>query len=223
MDKRFFFFKTMLKFFCFHKISNFHLFLKLSILFLFQITFFSAKENRKDTLNASFIYIEKNIEIFSNDVNFTKQLQNATIITRQKLVICESLPKTNNISQPIQVGIGIKSKTIAFQNDESVKQTEVQTKKRIKDFQKSKIKRSQWEIYSNHTEDSFHEFSGFHKKYISSSEHQYFLDKFFAEKDFAAKENLKFIHQHQYFLYSSKSLDFCFSTVFSVRPPPFLI
>ncbi|MCD1115978.1 hypothetical protein [Chryseobacterium turcicum] len=208
----------MLKFFCFHKISKFHLFLKLSILFLFQITSFSAKENRKDTLNASFIYIEKNIEIFSSDVNFTKQLQNAKVITEQKLVICERLPKTNNISKHIQVGIGIEDRTRAFQNDESAKQTE----KRIKDFQKSKIKKSQWEIYSNHTEDSFHEFSGFHKKYISSSEHQYFLDKFFAEKDFAAKENLKFIHQHQYFLYSSKSLDFCFSTVFSVRPPPFL-
>lgn len=212
----------MLKFFCFYKISKFSLFTKLSILFLFQITFFSAQENRKDTLNASFIYIGKNIEIFSSDVNFTKQLQNAKIITEQKLVICESLPKTNDISKPIQVGIGTIDKAIAFQNDESVKQTEVQTEKRIKDFQKSKIKRSQWEIYSNHTEDSFHEFSGFHKKYISSSEHQCFLDKFFAEKDFAAKENLKFIHQHQYFLYSSKSLDFCFSTVFSVRPPPFL-
>lgn len=224
MNRRDLFFKMMLKFFCFYKIPKFSLFVKLSILFLFQITFFSAQENRKDTLNASFIYIEKNLEIFSSDENFTMQLQNASIITEQKLTLCESLPKVNIVPNKEQVGIGIKSENevLAFQNDEAVKQAVAHTEEKVKDFEKRKKSISKWEIYSNHSGDSFHALSEFNKKYISSSKHHYFLDEYFAEKDTAAKENLKFIHQQKYFLYSSKSLDFCFSTVFSVRPPPFL-
>lgn len=224
MNRRDLFFKMMLKFFCFYKISKFPLFVKLSILFLFQITFFSAQEHRKDTLNTSFIYLEKNVEIFSSDENFTKQLQNAHIITGQKIVICEGLPKFNFILTDAQVEIGTESKNDApaFQNNEVVKQAKLQTEKKIKDFENRKKVITERKIYSNDSEDSFHAFSGCSKKYFSSSEHHYFLDKFFTEKDFAAKENLKFIHQQKYFLYNSNSLNFCFSNVFSVRPPPFL-
>lgn len=164
------------------------------------------------------------MEIFSSDENFTKQLQNANIINRQKLVICEGPPKFNSVSNDAQVEIGIRSKNDApaFQNNEVIKQAKQQTKKEIKDFENRKRVIIERKIYSNDSEDSFHAFSGVSKKYFSSSEHHYFLDKFFAEKDFAAKENLKFIHQQKYFLYNSNSLDFCFSNVFSVRPPPFL-
>lgn len=224
MNRKKLFFKMMLKFFCFYKISKCSLFVKLSILFLFQITFFSAQENRKDTLNASFIYIEKNVELFSSDENFTKQLQNASIITEQKLVLCDSLLKVNIISDKEQVGIGVQAENdvLAFQNDEFVKQAVAHTEEKVRDFKKRKKNISKWEICFNHSGDSFHALSEFNKKYISSSKHHYFLDKYFAEKDSAAKENLKFIHQQKYFLYNSKSLDFCFSTVFFVRPPPFL-
>lgn len=126
----------MLKFFCFYKISKSSLFVKLSILFLFQITFFSAQENRKDTLNASFIYIEKNVELFSSDENFTKQLQNASIITEQKLVLCDSLLKVNIISDKEQVGIGARAENevLAFQNDEFVKQAVAHTEEKVRDF-----------------------------------------------------------------------------------------
>lgn len=214
----------MLKFFCFHKISKFSLFVKLSIFFLFQIAFFSAQEYIKDTLNVPFIYIEKKVEIFSSNENFAMPLQNGSIVTEQKLVHCESVPKVNIIPISVQVGIGIcfSKEVQTFENDEVVKQAAAHTEEKAKDFENRKKKIIEWKIYSNDSGDFFHVFSGFSKKYFSSNGHPYFLDKHFSDKDSAAKENLKFIHQQKYFLYNSKSLDFCFSTVFSVRPPPFL-
>lgn len=217
-------FTQMLKFFCCYKISRFTVLLKFFIFFLFQISFFSAQENRKDTLNDTFIYVEKNLQIFSNDDVFSKQLQNAGVVNAQKIQICNSSQASENLNKTAQVEIevALENQILVFKDGEAVKQEKKDTQKKIQEFQKRKKNISQPEMFATHSEGTFKARTSVDKTYISPTVHHYFLGKFLALKDFSAKENLKFIHAQEYVFYNSKSLDFCFSPVFSVRPPPFL-
>lgn len=216
-------FTQMLTFFCSYKMTKFSLLIKFFILFLFQINFFSAKANRKDSLNDAFIYVDKNVQIFSNDDIFSKQLQNAGIANGQKIKICPSLQKSESLNNTEQVEIetSLKNKNLVFKNEVGAKENEKETLKKIYEFQKRKKNISRSEMFATHSEGSFKAYTGLDKASIFPTAHHYFLGKFFAVKDFAAKENLKFIHSQEYVFYNSKSLDFCFSIVFSVRPPPF--
>jgi uncharacterized protein YfkK (UPF0435 family) len=196
--------------------------IKFFILFLFQINFFSAQENRKDSLNDALIYVEKNVQIFSSDDIFSKQLQNVAIANDRKIKTCPSLQKSESLNKTEQIEIKtvFKNKKLAFKNEGVTKHEEKETLEKIHEFQKRKKNISRPEMFATHSEGSFKAYRGLDKTSIFQTVHHYFLGKFFAIKDFAAKENLKFIHSQEYVFYNSRSLDFCFSTVFSVRPPP---
>lgn len=215
-------FTQMLTFFCFYRMTKLTILIKFFILFLFQINFFSAQENRKDSLNDAFIYVEKNVQIFSSDDIFSKQLKNAAISNEQKIKICPSLQKSESLnkSEQVEIETGLKNKNLVFKNEVVTKQEEKETLEKINEFQKRKKNISQSKMFANHSKGSFKAYTGLDKTSIFPTVHHYFLGKFFAIKDFAAKENLKFIHSQEYVFYNSRSLDFCFSTVFSVRPPP---
>lgn len=215
-------FTQMLTFFCFYKMTKLTVLIKFFILFLFQINFFSAQENRKDSLNDAFIYVEKNVQIFSSDDIFSKQLQNVAIANDRKIKTCPSLQKSESLNKTEQVEIKtvFKNKKLAFKNEGVTKHEEKETLEKIHEFQKRKKNISRPEMFATHSEGSFKAYTGLDKTSIFQTVHHYFLGKFFAIKDFAAKENLKFIHSQEYVFYNSRSLDFCFSTVFSVRPPP---
>lgn len=124
-------FTQMLTFFCFYKMTKFSVLIKFFILFLFQINFFSAQENRKDSLNDAFIYVEKNVQIFSSDDIFSKQLQNAAISNEQKIKICPSLQKSESLnkSEQVEIEIGFKNKNLVFKDEVVTKQEEKETGK----------------------------------------------------------------------------------------------
>ena len=209
-------------FFCSYKISNLTVPVTSFLLFFFQFSFLSAQENKKDSLEAPFIYVDQSVQIFSNDELFTKQLLHSGKTVKNEITSTNKIldNKIVNESDKVEIGKVVGSVSPVFENQEITKEGAKIADEKIEEFKEAKKKFLKQEFTPFQSSDKFQASKKISKSYINPHFYVYDLEHCFNEKNLSAKEGLKYIHSQKFRNYNSKSFGFCFSSVSSVRPPP---
>lgn len=198
------------------------------ILTVFSFNNLSAQEEIGNN-SKPVIIIQGGIEIYSNDADFNKQIRTNKVVIQDADQTLISQGKDNSL---IIVSSGKKHKNSDFspknqivfkdkkKNDEAQKElkkeiTKYESRKKALIFKKLKVFPSseKFAVVSHHQRDYIvpstknHDFSNIH-----TQTDQYII-----------KFVLDFFDAKKYISYNNKSLDFCFSKVFSVRPPPSIL
>ncbi|WP_267267152.1 hypothetical protein [Chryseobacterium formosus] len=215
------------------KISNFtgsliaYRILIISLLFSFPVSSYAQEGFGNSSVPT--ISLKGGAAIYSADQNFNKQIENqnlrivnAEIIIKknaddQEILIAGTVKK--NISSPEMLHQKLASQEKTFQ-DENTKAI----KKKIAEYESRKKESNVENIKVFPSSEKFIISSHINRDYVAPSQNQHDLSKInFVQNQYVIKSALDFLHQQKYTFYNNKSLDFCFSQVFYVRPPPFLL
>ncbi len=196
--------------------------------FLLAYGSFNAQESdsiRK--VSPATVVVTGDAKIYSTDPNFNRQFITHKVILKKGQL---SFRKNFNKENSLQV---ISSDSKKNLSDFKTALKVAKTKKRIEELEIEK----QIEKYENRKEtfEKF-DFKGFPspdvffasniilKSYVAPGDNNHDFTKIHpAEKYNSATYSLEFLYSQKYVFYNSRSFDFCFSKVFSVRPPPLSI
>lgn len=96
-------------------------------------------------------------------------------------------------------------------------------KKKIDDFEKRKKSFSFHHVKNYPSSEDFFSLSHLIKDSVTASNYSHHSKIDSIVDNYAVKIALDFLYDRNFHYYNNKSLDFCFSQVFSVRPPPVLV
>lgn len=163
-------------------------------------------------------------QIYSTDATFNKQ------ILKKEIKISGSLVSYNRYDQ--RLSVSNQKKKISTAKNFASQVTELAKKKKEKLSERTKYELAQYENRKKEFDNKkINPFSPDHFFSSESSLRNYAVPQIqnhenskanFAQYFYAVKSALDHLHSHRYVLYNSRSIDFCFSKVFSVRPPPIL-
>ncbi|MBW7675848.1 hypothetical protein [Chryseobacterium chendengshani] len=207
---------------------NFNILRILLILLFFQSFAYAQDSPAQVKKQPASIVVSKGSYIYSTDENFNKQILNNKIVLknadvsynsgRQDEILITSLPDNSKPKKQFkdQLQTEVKKKKKEALNT---------INKKIKEFEKRK---KEFFHSQQFTQDaSSGQFLAIHqgvKDYITPTYHHNNLSKIVnGYNNFLISSALDYLHSQKYFQYNNKSLDFCFSQVFSVRPPPVLV
>jgi len=195
------------------------------LIILFSSNFFYTQEKKSSIDQSVTIVLAKGAVFYSSDESFNKQILQKKIIIENAnlsfgkssnskiLVLSSRRPKAHNLAQQLKSSQEKKRR-------EAIRQI----KAKIDDYE---LKSKFFETETFHNSPSTSQFfssSTTVKNYICPNYNGNDFSKIYAEaKGYFVKRALDFLHSQKYKCYNNKSLDFCFSKVFSVRPPPYLI
>lgn len=195
-----------------------------AFIFLFQFSFFFAQDivDDSDTL-----FVSSGTKIYSADQTFNKQ------IAQKKIIIIDESSFIHGISNKNTSATASKKKAhkkeVDFANQvklaEAEKQRNLQKKvqKYIADFEKSQEKLNKNTLKDVTPSSYFFSTTSSSKVYLHQRTHQYEAGKNHVVGNYQnINLALEYLHTEKYFNYNNKSLDFCFSQIHSVRPPPIL-
>jgi L-fucose mutarotase/ribose pyranase (RbsD/FucU family) len=208
----------------FIKSSAFFRIIILIILLLFNISYAQQQEPViKD--QAVTIVLGNGAKMYSSDESFNSQIVHKKIIIKNANL---SLKKLNNAGVLTVSSLSnVKNQNLAQQLKISEDQKRKEVLKKIKekiDTYEAKSKAFEKQNYQSYPSPSqFFSSYATSKNYITPNHNVHDFSKIYAEaKDYSVKRALDYLHTQQFTFYNNKSLDFCFSKVFSVRPPPIL-
>lgn len=200
-----------------------------SMLILGFLFFFSNIVNAQEGFgNHSAVFVVKGgAEIYSTDKDFNHQvrrdkiiLQNGNVTLKKLsgnedlLVVSLKKPEIESKDFKSQIAKANKKKQLAILKEIKNKITDYESRKKSFNLKNIKIFPSSEEFIAS---------SHINRDYVAPSQNQHDLSKIhFVQNQYVIKSALDFLHQQKYTFYNNKSLDFCFSQVFSVRPPPVL-
>ncbi|MCD1115975.1 hypothetical protein [Chryseobacterium turcicum] len=176
------------------------------------------------------IILKQGATIFSTDASFNQQ------INSDKITIKNADVSTSEIHSNAQILTGRLNKipeaeTLkkTFRNDVKIalenknKETLKKIKKEIADYKK-RINPFKSENLRFPTSQEFTSATHTNRDYVAPSYNHHHFSKIHASQNqYVIKCALDFLHKQEYIYYNSKSLDYCFTHVFSVRPPPVLV
>lgn len=176
------------------------------------------------------IILKQGATIFSTDASFNQQINSDKITVKNADV---SKPETQS---NVQILTGRLNKTQetetlkkTFKNDVKIavenknKETLKKIKKEIADYKK-RINPFKSENLRFPTSEEFTSATHINRDYVAPSySHHHFSKIHASQNQYVIKCALDFLHKQEYIYYNSKSLDYCFTRVFSVRPPPVLV
>ncbi|MCX8533819.1 hypothetical protein [Chryseobacterium luquanense] len=198
----------------------------LGVLFFFS-DYLCAQEgfgNNQQTI----IVVKGGAEIFSADENFNHQIINNNAVKKnikvdfkkngsEKLILLASEKEENQQDDTFK-------NQLAKVEKKKQKEALKEIKSKIRDYESRK---------ENFDNKNLRVFPSSEKFIISSRINQDYVIPNYSQRDFSeintdqnqyiVKSALDFLHSQKYTYYNNKSLDFCFSQVFSVRPPPVAI
>lgn len=195
------------------------------LIILFSSNFFYTQEKKSSIDQSVTIVLAKGAVFYSSDESFNKQILQKKIIiengnlsvgksAKSKILVVSSRhPKTHSLAQELKAS-----------QEKKLREAIKQIKGKIDDY---KAKSKSFENENFHDFPSTSQFFSAHtsfKNYISPTHNGNDFSKIYAEsKEYTVKRALNYLHSKQFTYYNNKSLTFCFSEVFSVRPPPYLI
>lgn len=198
------------------------------ILFLFlNIQYLSAQSefnNSKIILSVS-----EGSKIYSADESFNYQ------ITQKRIILKESFVSQVNSSEMKYLVIDNRRITGNNHNNPASqnRRYKIGSRKKSEDLQKIKQQIASFrvekaklriKIKSAHASGGFFKTHYVNKHYVHERSHQDNHHKFeLAPDEFLRLQSLDYLHSQKHFVYNSKSFNYCYSKVFSVRPPPFLV
>lgn len=195
-----------------------------TLIFLFQFSFFFAQDYTVD--NSDTLFVSSGVRIYSADKTFNKQIAQKKIIISDKSTLIHD-PTDKNI-------LVITSKNEAnkkgadFVNQIKLAKLEKQQKllkkvhKYLANFEKSQEKSIKYTLTDLNSTRYFFKNTSSTKVYLHQRTNQYEIGKKHEVDHYYLNLALEYLHTEKYFYYKNKPLDFCFSEVHSVRPPPVL-
>jgi len=204
------------------------------IIFIFSCFsgFLSAQEGIGNKAPQAIVVLKQGATIFSKDDSFNKQINSEKITVKNADV--------SNIGT-LENGKVLTAKPIKVQDAQTPKKDfKSELKKAEENKNKEALKKVKKEIanYDNEakknsfnsknlrfpTSEQFIVSTNSNKDYVAPSYHNHYFSKILVSlNQYVIKSALDFLHKQKYTYYNNKSLDFCFSEVFSVRPPPVLV
>ena len=193
---------------------------------LFLFNFFNAQQKPLSDKQSAKIVLAQGAQLFSSDESFNKQvaqkeisIENADLsfknVAGTKVLIASASPrdKNQNLTQQVRLSEEKKRKEAVKQIKEKIDQYKAESKSFQKHYYQDSPSPSQF--FSSHSSS---------KNYVAPSYNINYFSKIYAsDKDYSVKRALDFLHTQQFTYHNNKSLDFCFSEVFSVRPPPVVL
>lgn len=204
------------------------------IIFIFSCfsNFLFAQEGIGSKVPQAIVVLKQGATIFSKDDSFNKQINSEKITVKNADV--------SNIGT-LENGKFLTAKPIKAQDAQTPKKDfKSELKKAEENKNKEALKKVKKEIanYDNEakknsfnsknlrfpTSEQFIVSTNSNKDYVAPSYHNHYFSKILVSlNQYVIKSALDFLHKQKYTYYNNKSLDFCFSQVFSVRPPPAII
>lgn len=204
----------------------------ITIIFSFLFSFISAQEGIGIKTPQATIVLKQGATIFSKDDSFNKQ------INSEKVTVKNANVSTVGILENGKVLTAKPSKTQEVQTPK--KDFKSEFKKAEENKEKEALKKVKKEI-TNHndeakknsfntkrllfpTSEEFTTSTHVNRDYVAPNYHNHEFSKILVSlNQYVIKSSLDFLHEQKYTYYNNKSLDFCFSEVFSTRPPPAII
>lgn len=217
-------------------ISNNKSFLELGlsffcILILGFLFFFNNNINAQEGMgtNQSPVFVVKGgAEIYSTDKDFNNQVNSQKIILQDANITLKK-PTTGEVlliasSKKIERESKDFKSQVAKENKKKELEVLRQIKNKIADYESRKESFSLKSIKVVPSSEEFIASSHINGDYVAPSQNQHDFSKIYSvQNQYVIKSALDFLHQQKYTFYNNKSLDFCFSEFFSVRPPPAII
>ena len=188
------------------------------ILFAQDSLFFEKKNQVTVTVtNSTYIY--------SADEAFNKQVLSSKIVLKNADV---SYHHSGKIKILIASSSHHKEKHFADQVKASAIKKEKERiralRKKIEEFEKGKEKFKTEQYTQYPSSEKFQAVYYISKDYLAPGYHYDDLSKLaYRDENSLRKLALDYLHAKKYNDYNNKSLNYCFSHIFSVRPPPFLV
>lgn len=225
--------KKLTSFSCAKKYSNlnkgFGYFCGLWVLLFFSFNSLLNAQVGIGNPDQSAIILKNGAAIYSTDANFNQQINSDKISLKNTEVFYES----ENGDEVIWVAASEKNiesekkdlKTqVKIAENNKKKEALKKLKKQVSDYESQKEKFESEKIKTFPSSEEFISSTHVNTDYVVPSYLQHKLSKIYsAENQYIIKLALDFLYPKEYAYYNNKPLDFCFSKVFSVRPPPFFI
>jgi hypothetical protein len=195
------------------------------IFFLFN-SFFAQQQLTPSDDKPTTIFLSDGVAIYSSDDSFNDQisqkkitLKNAdvsfAVFKNSKILVASTSTSQRNQTLAKQAKDFEQKKRKKALKDIQITIDEYKTKSKL--FTKNDFNHlpSPTQFFSRHSST---------KDYIIPTDNGSGFSKINVNnKDYSVKIALNYLHTQRITYYNSKSLDYCFSVVFSVRPPPVLV
>ncbi|CAD7809486.1 hypothetical protein CHRY9390_02017 [Chryseobacterium aquaeductus] len=174
------------------------------------------------------IVLKNGAKIFSKDESFNKQILDNKIVIKNSDVLYQENSSKSNLLQVVAKKMSDEKSNLQKQLKAAEDNTQREAIKKVRkeiDQHKEKMK-----SFPNEKIDGFPSSerlvasSHINQDYIGSFYHGHSFSKIYtAENIYIVFTALDFLHSQKITHYNSKSLAFCYSEVYSVRPPPLSI
>lgn len=193
---------------------------------LFQVQFLSAQV--EISTPSAVISVSGGSKIYSADESFNQQLKQGSFTVKNAYVSNQNTSKGKHLLIVHKKSSKSNLTDLASQlkEAEAKKKSEILKKiqkriaynKAIKD--KAKVDCIQSHPYSG----SFSHNLKAGKHYVNERNHQHDQNETSAdEKHHSVIRALDYLHSQKFYAYNSRSIEYCYDKVFSVRPPPFFV
>lgn len=204
----------------------------ITFLFSFFCSFASAQEGIGANSSQATIILKQGATIFSKDDSFNKQInsekitvKNAEISTVGMLEDGTVLTAKSNKTQEVQTPKKDFKSELKKAEENKKKEALKKVKKEIADYNDEAKKNSfNTKRLLFPTSEEFISSTHINRDYVAPSYQNHHFSKILVSlNQYVIKSALDFLHKQKYIYYNSRSLDFCFTHVFSVRPPPVFV
>ncbi|MCU7618232.1 hypothetical protein NZ698_13565 [Chryseobacterium sp. PBS4-4] len=188
---------------------------------------YAQRSENPTQVEQAIVVLKNGAKIYSTDEAFNKQISNHVIILKNV-----DPDKGNNTNDKILTESSIKPEEFKKDFKENLqasiqKKQKEELKKIKKEIDKHEVRKKTFvinDLKKNSSSDEFLASTRISKNSVVLEYNNFNFSKtFLAAHINIVKLALDFLHSQKYVYYNNTSLDFCFSTVFSVRPPPVLI
>lgn len=204
----------------------------ITFIFSFFFSFVSAQEGIGKEIPQATIVLKQGATIFSKDDSFNNQInskkitvKNAEISTVGMLddgtVLTAKSNKTQEVQTPKKDFKSELKKAEENKKKEALKKVEKEIAEHDDEAKRNSFNAKKvWFPASQQFTASEH----VNRDYVAPSYHQHHFSKLAVSlNQYVVKSALDFLHQQKYIYYNSRSLDYCFTHIFSVRPPPVFV
>ncbi|MCW3168666.1 hypothetical protein OMO38_09005 [Chryseobacterium sp. 09-1422] len=226
MKKTLFSFNTVANNLNFSRSLKFFFICILNFYFSFVTEIQAQQTDPSQNISPTSIVLKEGVKLFSADETFNEQVLTKQVVLKNSEI---SLVKNKNREQSLSA---VAKKTVGKDLESQLKIAELSRRKESFKKIKKEIDRSEqnreafqgFDFKGFPSQNQFFSSNKVSKDCVSPTHNGHDTSKFYASSEVEViTRALDYLHSQKYRYYNNKSLDFCFSEVFSVRPPPVLV
>jgi len=168
------------------------------------------------------VFVTNGASLYSTDEAFNSQI-NVIVLKNDESAAqgnraSSAFHTSSSVAKDSKRNLKLEIKSI---KDKKLKEELKKTSKEIASYQKRKESFKKCVFDSFPSQSQFFSTNSVSKSYIVPNHNDNSSFKIpVSKKDYSIKQALSYLHAEQYAYYNNRSLDYCFSQVYSVRPPP---